>query len=159
MSNETEAPTCHEWVRKVTSPDEELKIIVFSPFVLHYIKEVLPRFLTSWGLERVVTGAFAPDFPPVDFSLTGFAPVSSEVVLTFFTFSTLSRTPWSTFAGNYITLSSFSLFFSILCTPLVWVGAKNSLRFLRFRQKQKVFKVWHLPWHWGGEEEPSNIIR
>jgi hypothetical protein len=41
MSNETEAPTCHEWVRKVTSPDEELKIIVFSPFVLHYIDEVL----------------------------------------------------------------------------------------------------------------------
>jgi hypothetical protein len=28
-------------VRKVTSPDEELKIIVFSLFVFHYINEVL----------------------------------------------------------------------------------------------------------------------
>jgi hypothetical protein len=43
---ESEAPTCREWVRKVTSPDEELKIMVFSPFVLHYINELL-RFLTS----------------------------------------------------------------------------------------------------------------
>jgi hypothetical protein len=35
-------------VRKViqTPPDDDLKIIVFSPFVLHYINEVL-RLLTS----------------------------------------------------------------------------------------------------------------
>jgi hypothetical protein len=33
-------------LRKVTSPDEELKIIVFSPFVLHYINKIL-RTLTS----------------------------------------------------------------------------------------------------------------
>jgi hypothetical protein len=33
-------------VQKVTPPDEELNIIVFSPFVFHYINEIL-RILTS----------------------------------------------------------------------------------------------------------------
>ncbi len=36
---------------KSRKPDEELKIIVFSPFVLHYINKVL-RILTSWLLEH-----------------------------------------------------------------------------------------------------------
>jgi hypothetical protein len=35
LSDELVAPTCHEWGRKVTLPDEERKIIVFSPFVFH----------------------------------------------------------------------------------------------------------------------------
>jgi hypothetical protein len=75
----------------------EFKIIVLSPFVLHYINEVL-RFVSSWRLERVELFRVTPDFPPVDFSLTRFAladldfslthfpPSSSEVVLTFLLF-------------------------------------------------------------------------
>jgi hypothetical protein len=46
LSNEVETPMCVNGVRKVTPPDEELKIIVFSPFVLDYINDVF-RLLTS----------------------------------------------------------------------------------------------------------------
>ncbi len=45
-------------VRKTTTPDEELKIIVFSPaFVLHYINEVL-RLVSLGHLKYVHTGAY-----------------------------------------------------------------------------------------------------
>ena len=45
-------------VRKATPPDEELKIIVFSPsFVLHLINEVL-RLVPLGHLEYVHTGAY-----------------------------------------------------------------------------------------------------
>jgi hypothetical protein len=45
-------------VRKTTSTDEELKIIVFSPsFVLHYINEVL-RFVPLGLLKYVQTGEY-----------------------------------------------------------------------------------------------------
>ena len=90
-------------VRKVTAPDEELKIIVFSPFPLHYINEVL-RLLTSSRLEGVVTCARCTRFPPVEFSLTFstvdldfyMSPASSELVLTFFPFT---RSPVFVFPG------------------------------------------------------------
>jgi hypothetical protein len=87
--------TCLEWVRKVTPPDEEPKIIVLSPFVLHYIDETL-RLVPSWRLESngLTLYRVTPDPPPVefpltlfapadlDFSLTNFPPASCEVVLT-----------------------------------------------------------------------------
>ena len=45
-------------VRKATSPDEELKIIVCSPsFVLHYINEVL-RLVSLGHLKYVHTGVY-----------------------------------------------------------------------------------------------------
>ena len=45
-------------VRKATPPDEELKIIVFSPsFVLHLINEVL-RLVPLGRLKYVHTGAY-----------------------------------------------------------------------------------------------------
>ena len=45
-------------VRKTTPPDEELKIIVFSPsFVLHYIDEVL-RLVPLGRLKYDHTGAY-----------------------------------------------------------------------------------------------------
>ena len=60
-----EAPTCHECgYDSHATPDEELKIIVFSPFVLHYSNEVL-RLLTSAGLEGVVTCVCRTRFPTV----------------------------------------------------------------------------------------------
>ena len=80
---------------KSTPPDEELKIIVFSPsFVLHYINEVL-LFVPLGRLKHVHTGAYriTVDFTPVTFSpthcphvdvdvsLKDFPPVSSEAVL------------------------------------------------------------------------------
>ncbi len=46
-----------------TSPDE-LKIIVFSPCVLHYVTEVL-RLPTSWRLEGVVNCPFQTRVPKV----------------------------------------------------------------------------------------------
>jgi hypothetical protein len=57
-------------VRKTTSPDEELKIIVFSPsFVLHYINEVLSLVRVDvsdmFTLVRIVV-----DFAPVELSPT-----------------------------------------------------------------------------------------
>ena len=45
------------WLRKVASPDEEFKIIVFSPFVLHYINEVL-RLVSLWRLKYVGTAPY-----------------------------------------------------------------------------------------------------
>ena len=45
-------------VRKATAPDEELKIIVFSPsFVLHYINEVL-KLVSLGRLKYVHTGVY-----------------------------------------------------------------------------------------------------
>ena len=47
-------------VRKATSPDEEFKIIVFSPsFVLNYINEVL-RLVSLGRLKYVHTGTVRP---------------------------------------------------------------------------------------------------
>jgi hypothetical protein len=70
-------------VRKVTPPDEELKIIVFSPLALHYINEVL-RLLTTWRLEGVATCPCRTRFPTVEFSLTHFPPVDLDFSLTDF---------------------------------------------------------------------------
>ena len=91
--------------RKVTSPSEELMIIVFSPFVLSTSTKYYGFSLleVSKGLLLVCV---EPDFPPVEFSLTllpsvdlnfsltDFAPSSSETVLTF-----LPVTPSVVFPG------------------------------------------------------------
>jgi hypothetical protein len=70
-------------VRKVTPPDEELKIIVFIPFVLHYIINEVLRLLTSWGLEGVVTCACCNRFPTCGvlthtFSTRGFRVITDR---------------------------------------------------------------------------------
>jgi hypothetical protein len=67
----------------VITPPIEFKIIVFSPFVLHYINEVLWFSLldTSIGLTLL---RVAPDFPPVEFSLTHFVPSDLNFSLTDF---------------------------------------------------------------------------
>ena len=68
---------------KVMTTDEELKVIVFpSPFVLHYI-----NVLNHYGFSslEVSKGLFlvriAPDFRPVDFSLTDFPTVDLDLSL------------------------------------------------------------------------------
>ena len=70
-------------VRNATPPDEELKIIVFSPsYVLDLMNEVLRLSLLDvsnmFTLVRI-----AVDFAPadVDVSLKDFPPASSEAVL------------------------------------------------------------------------------
>jgi hypothetical protein len=105
--------------RKVTSPDEELKIIVFSPFVLPTSTKYYGFSLleVSKGLLLVCV---EPDFPPVefsltllpsvdlDFSLTDFAPSSSETVPDLLACYTLCRIPWCTFARHCSAARVFS---------------------------------------------------
>ena len=62
-------------VSKVRPPTQELNIIVFSPFVLHYINEVTSKYYgfslldSSKGL-LLASVRVTPGFPPVEFSHT-----------------------------------------------------------------------------------------
>jgi hypothetical protein len=98
-------------VRKVTPPDEELKIIVFSPFVLHYINEVLHGFSLLEASKGLLLVRGAPDFPPVEFLLTHFPRVDSDFSLTNLRGTCLPFTPSPVFTGTRLPLvcSSFSI--------------------------------------------------
>ena len=77
-------------VRKATPPDEELKIIVFSPsFVLHLINDVL--WLVPLGhLKYVHNARITADFAPVELSPTHCPHTDVDVSLNSFFHSSSS---------------------------------------------------------------------
>ncbi len=130
-------------VRKVTTPDEEFKIIIFSPtFVLHYINEVL--WFVSLGRIKIHTGAyqilcFFNPHSDLDVTLKDFTSTSSVTVL-----SLLPLTPSPAFV--------FSLLFTIFARELLGDWKKNS-------RKIKKVSNFHSVTHRDRGDNGTQIIR